>query len=51
MTRVQAIRMYFEMDGGRKITLQEMKNLSIEERKELGALCLAALGETLTAEN
>lgn len=44
LTPVQAIKRFFE-DGpsGRKVELIEMKNLSKEERAELGALCLIAL--------
>ena len=46
MTGIKAIRTYFELDGGRKITMTEMKDLSKEERAELGKLACEALGET-----
>lgn len=46
MTNLAAMKKYFEMDGGRKLDIKEVKALSAEEREELGKLCCEALGET-----
>lgn len=35
---VVLIKEFFEKDGGRKVTLEEMKALTAEDRKELGSL-------------
>lgn len=40
---VQAIKRYFEVDGGRKVTMDEFRALSATERSELAAMCAAAL--------
>ena len=45
LTNVAAIKAVFEADGGRKVTMDEMKALSIEDRQELGDMCRAALLE------
>jgi len=51
MTSVKAIRAYFEAEGGRKMTLKELRALSIEERQELAALYAKELGvELVSAE-
>lgn len=47
MTNIEAIKTFFEKDGGRKITMEELKALSVDERAELGKLCAAALGTTI----
>ena len=39
MGNVKAIKFFFEQDGGRTVTMAEMKALSTEDRVELGALC------------
>lgn len=39
MGNVKAIKSFFESDGGRTVTMAEMKALSTEDRVELGALC------------
>ncbi len=44
LNNVQAIRMYFAKDGGREVTLAEMKELTREDRAELGALAAKELG-------
>jgi hypothetical protein len=47
MTPARAIRVFFEADGGRKMTLSEIKQLSTAERINLGRLCAEALGVKL----
>jgi hypothetical protein len=44
MTSVQAIRAFFEKDGGRRMALAELQALAIGERQELAALCAKELG-------
>jgi len=39
----KAIKLFFEREGGAKVTMAEMKALSTEEREELGTLALAEL--------
>lgn len=48
MSRIQAIRMFFEKDGGRKVEMAEFKALSTGDRKELGELAAEKLGVTLS---
>jgi len=38
LNNVQAIREYFALNGGREVTLQELKALTAEDRAELGEL-------------
>lgn len=40
---VVAIKTYFEKDGGRKVTIEEMKALTPDDRKELGNLVRDAM--------
>ena len=48
MKAIEAIRKFFgEGASGRKVEIQELKELSVDERKELGKLCCEALGETV----
>lgn len=47
MTRVQAIKTFFESSCGRKVTMDEMKALTADDRKELADLAIKELGETL----
>ena len=48
MTGTKALKVFMESGlSGRKLDMSEMKALSPEERKELGALAAAALGEEL----
>jgi hypothetical protein len=35
---VSAIKKFFELDGGRKISMDELKAMSIEERHEIGQM-------------
>lgn len=42
MSNVTAIKKFFE-EGGRKVEMGEMKALTIEDREELGKLCIAEL--------
>ncbi len=44
MSRVKALREFFEADGGRRLSMEELKNLPPEDRKELGDLAAEALG-------
>ena len=47
MTRVQAIKTFFESDGGRKVTMDEIKALTPDDRAELATLAAEKLGATL----
>jgi hypothetical protein len=47
MTPVQAIREFFQKDGGREVRLDELKHLSSEERAELAKLSAVELGVEL----
>lgn len=47
MTRISAIRAFFEADGGRKVTMDEFKALSGDDRKELGEMAAEKLGVNL----
>jgi hypothetical protein len=47
MSKYQAIRAYFEQDGGRKVTMEELKALGKENADELAGLCAIELGVTL----
>ena len=40
---IAAIKQYFEAQGRRTVTLDELRRLSPEQRARLGAACLAAL--------
>lgn len=45
MKAIVAIKRFFEADPhGRKVEMAELKELSMEERDELGRLCADALG-------
>ncbi len=44
VSSVIAIKRYFETDGGRNVTLQEIKDLPPEDRDELGPLAAKELG-------
>ena len=50
MTKYQAIKTFFEADGGRKVSMDELKALSTDERNELATLAASELGETLDAD-
>lgn len=46
MKAVAAIKKYMEADpNGRKVTMDELRELSTEERQELGRACCDVLGE------
>lgn len=47
MNNIQAIKAYFSKNGGRPVTMQELKDLTKEDRAELGKLCADALGVEL----
>jgi hypothetical protein len=45
MKNIPAIKQYFESGKhGRRVTMDELKALSKDERNELGALCCVELG-------
>ena len=46
MKAVPAIKRYFESNGGRKIEMSELKELTHEERQELGEMAAVELGKT-----
>ena len=48
VTATQAIKKFFEADGGRRLSMEELKALTHEERQELGELSAKALGEEFT---
>ena len=43
LNRIQIIKRYFERDGGRPVSLQEMKELTREDRVELADLAAKEL--------
>lgn len=43
-TNMAILKEFFENDGGRKLGMDEMKQLTAEDRKELSALARKALG-------
>lgn len=47
ITVIAAIKTFFGQDGGRAVTMDELKALSKTERDELGKLAAEALGKTL----
>ena len=47
MKELTAIRTFFEDDGGRNVTVQELKALTNEERHELAVLAAEVFGEEL----
>ena len=47
LNRVAAIKRYFEADGGKPITMAELKALTDKDRTELAELAAAALGVEL----
>jgi hypothetical protein len=44
---ISAIRTFFNTDGYRPVDIGELKELSADEKKELGRLCAKALGKEL----
>lgn len=51
LKKAVAIKRYFQSDPhGRKVTLEELKALSSEDRLELAQLAVVELGETLEAD-
>ncbi len=45
MKAIAAIKAYFEADPhGREVSMSELKDLSKDERQELGEMCCEALG-------
>ena len=47
VSKVIAIKRFFESDGGRKVGLEEFKQLTPDDRDELGPLAAKALGMEL----
>ena len=50
MSSVRAIKTFFELDGGREVTMTELKDLGAEARTELGALAAVELGVELSSK-
>jgi hypothetical protein len=48
---VQALKAFFEADGGRPLTLEELKKLTSEERRELAELAAKAMGIELAEKS
>jgi hypothetical protein len=48
ISKIGAIRDFFQAGGGRPVTMDEVKALTQEDRNELAPLCAAGLGKTLT---
>lgn len=44
LNKIQIIKRYFEQDGGRPVTMQEMKELTKDDRHELAVLAAKELG-------
>lgn len=51
LTKMQAIKTFFESEGGRKVTMEEMKALTPEDRTELAELAARALRVELKQTN
>lgn len=47
ISKIKAIKLFFEADGGRKVTMEELKELNNEERREIGRMCADELGVEL----
>lgn len=48
MTPIQCLKAYFEQQPhGRKVTMDEMKALTKEDRRELAEMCAVAMNVTL----
>ena len=47
MKVIEALRAFFEANGGRKLTHKELKELGTDGRLELARMCAAILGVTL----
>lgn len=43
MNNIKAIKTFFELDGGRPVAMIELRELTKDERQELGDLCREAL--------
>ena len=50
MGRIEAIKTFFESNGGRKIQMAELKALSQAEREELATLAAKELGVEITVK-
>lgn len=44
MKVIETLKKYFERDGGRKLTMDELKDLKPSERRELAELAAVELG-------
>ena len=50
MSRIKAIKTFFEADGGKKLGMKELKDLTPDDKEELGILAAKELGvELITA--
>ena len=43
-TKISAIKQYFEADGGRKVTMEELKALTSQDRTDLATLISQTTG-------
>lgn len=48
-SQLKAIREFFEKNGGRKTTIQELKALTEKDKEEMAPLCAKELGVELLA--
>jgi hypothetical protein len=44
MSRIEIIKTFFELEGGPKVTIAELKNSSRDDREELAQLASIELG-------
>lgn len=49
MTPLRAIKTFFEQDGGRKLGIEELKQLTTEDKAELAKLAAMELSVELVA--
>jgi hypothetical protein len=50
ISNVRAIKQFFEKDDGRTVTMAEMKELTVQDRIELGKLAAIELGYELESQ-
>ena len=48
MTSIQAIKTFFEADGGKRVTMDELKKVPKDDRAELAELAAVELGVELS---
>ncbi len=47
--KIEAIKKFFEANGGKPLSMTELKALSVEEREQLAILAAKELGQELKA--